>query len=453
MHASILDNRQLLLELACIQSHNQTIKMALSRLAHVLILLSFVVVVSGSGTIRGERLNGVSTTRFSRRRLMMGGIDDKEEESEGKGNAKTEEYEEESKGETKGGSSTGGGTMTGSAGKYGVAASVGVMKAGGKSSGKGQSSDAKLKAKKSKLDTKMNKIVGKGDSGKGVMGGSSGKGKSSAALKSSGGGAKAQPTDAVKAQKKAKVKTNMNMVAKEGDASPDEAMEYASPDGAYGIGGGQDEHGCYLSAGYAWCPELDACIQPFADECPVEGESFMGPIVIDCSGEMRCSVTKDCVIKEAGGNFVQGPYLTELTGTLNIPMDCTAICTGCTEFDPIDGVSGDEVMGPNDGFSGDEVMGTPAPTASPGEATSAPSFVGEAVSAVSELPLNFTMRFGFFVGTNVTEPTQDDLGALMEQVNLFYTDLFANTSDNFVAFEAFCKCFVRQNAHNSTATP
>jgi hypothetical protein len=484
--------------------------MALSRFAHVLIFLSFVVIVSGYKTTRGARLNGVSTTtRFGRRRLVMGGKeqeedvdseewidyeedqrDDKQEESEVNGDDMTEEYGyenataiEESEDETmisgggmtKGGYSTGvavegsaiaGGMMTGSSRKHGGEATWGAMKAGGKSSVKGQSSDAKLRSKKSKLDTKMNKILSKGGSSKGLMGGASVKtngGASLSAAKSSYSGAKARPKDAVKAHKKKKLKTKMNMVAKSGDTSRDETMEYSSPEEAYPIGGEQDDNGCFLSAGYVWCPELDECIQPFADDCPLEGESFVGPIVVDCSDDMRCSVTKDCVIKEAGGNFVQGPYLTELTGNLNIPIGCTATCTGCAEFDPINGFSADEVMGTSAPTipKGDTPTFTPLPdettsptfaatTSSPDEAASAPSFAGEPVSRV---PLNFTIRFGFFDDKDPVEPTQGDLAAVLEQVNLFYTDLFANNSESFVAFEAFCKCIAPLNAHNSTATP
>ncbi|CAB9515362.1 expressed unknown protein [Seminavis robusta] len=95
-------------------------------------------------------------------------------------------------------------------------------------------------------------------------------------------------------------------------------------------GSDRDENGCIGSAGYIWCPELQECVQPWDQDCPVEGTKFEGPATIQCSADMRCSASDACLI-DMGQYFVTGPYMTGVNGTLNLPEGCTANCTGCSE--------------------------------------------------------------------------------------------------------------------------
>ncbi|CAB9513388.1 Conserved hypothetical protein [Seminavis robusta] len=257
-------------------------------------------------------------------------------------------------------------------------------------------------------------------------------------------------------------------------------------------GSDRDEYGCIPSAGYTWCPELEECIS-FADECPVDGEEFEGPTTIVCDADMRCSVSEECTI-DMGDYTIGGPYITGIEGALELPEGCDANCLGCSEEeseDPEEISSPDpEEISPDPEFPTfapvaeieptmapsfpDEpvvetaeptpVMDAPEPTAAPTilevpvtpgptilevpempaptfpiEETTAPTF-GTEIDLPDDASLvlvNFTLQFGFFADAIVTEPTDDDLDALTVQVEMFYTDLLANTSDDFFAFEAF----------------
>eukprot|EP00571_Detonula_confervacea_P009451 CAMPEP_0172328862 /NCGR_PEP_ID=MMETSP1058-20130122/60571_1 /TAXON_ID=83371 /ORGANISM="Detonula confervacea, Strain CCMP 353" /LENGTH=686 /DNA_ID=CAMNT_0013045995 /DNA_START=34 /DNA_END=2094 /DNA_ORIENTATION=+ len=94
------------------------------------------------------------------------------------------------------------------------------------------------------------------------------------------------------------------------------------------IGGGVDEHGCYPSAGYTWCPELAECIQGFETPCPLVGTDFEGPVTISCSSG-RCSLPDGCLIK-MGTSYAGGPYMDGMDGEYPIPDGCTATCDGCS---------------------------------------------------------------------------------------------------------------------------
>ena len=37
--------------------------------------------------------------------------------------------------------------------------------------------------------------------------------------------------------------------------------------GSEPIGGGRDEGGCYVSAGYQWCEKKGRCIRPWEEDC------------------------------------------------------------------------------------------------------------------------------------------------------------------------------------------
>jgi hypothetical protein len=88
------------------------------------------------------------------------------------------------------------------------------------------------------------------------------------------------------------------------------------------------------STGYVWCEELGDCIAPWETACPVVGEPFQGPTTIDCTDDMRCSVSQGCSF-DMGSYSISGLYLSGTNGTLEMTANCTANCTGCTEVDPM----------------------------------------------------------------------------------------------------------------------
>jgi hypothetical protein len=97
------------------------------------------------------------------------------------------------------------------------------------------------------------------------------------------------------------------------------------------IGGGQDENGCFPSAGYDWCPETQECIRPWEQTCPIDGETFEGGTELTCV-DGRCSAPADdkCLWSNEDNSTQFGTfYLTGLNGTYVVPSTCTLNCTGC----------------------------------------------------------------------------------------------------------------------------
>ena len=95
------------------------------------------------------------------------------------------------------------------------------------------------------------------------------------------------------------------------------------------IGSNLDDNACIGSAGYVLCP-VDDCVQPLSTNCPFEGDSFVGPVEIECTTSGRCNnLSEECAI-EIGSAVVGGPYLTAMERNYTLPEGCTATCQGCT---------------------------------------------------------------------------------------------------------------------------
>ena len=96
--------------------------------------------------------------------------------------------------------------------------------------------------------------------------------------------------------------------------------------------GGLDEYGCGGGTGTDWCPELQECIQPWAQTCPIEdGETFEGGTELTCV-DGRCSAPLDdeCLWSNEDNTTQFGAfYLTGLNGPYVVPSTCTLNCTGC----------------------------------------------------------------------------------------------------------------------------
>ena len=76
------------------------------------------------------------------------------------------------------------------------------------------------------------------------------------------------------------------------------------------IGGDQDEHGCYLAAGYSWCEEKQKCLRSWEEAC--DGE---------------CTIDSDCIAAECchPASCVHKSKMPECDG-----IACTEECRGDT---------------------------------------------------------------------------------------------------------------------------
>ena len=149
------------------------------------------------------------------------------------------------------------------------------------------------------------------------------------------------------------------------------------------------------------CPELNTCIQGFAETCPIEGGvAFSGGSTLSCD-DGRCSTDTKCEWSDGSATFGTF-YWTNLNGDVTLE-DCTGItCTGCvtsdatgtdeTEMDmemdadmsDSDTAEMDAVMNEGDGSDGmtmgdSEAM--PEDTTAPGAFTAVSAFVR--VSAIA----------------------------------------------------------------------
>lgn len=80
------------------------------------------------------------------------------------------------------------------------------------------------------------------------------------------------------------------------------------------------------------CPELNTCIQGFAETCPIEGGvAFSGGSTLSCD-DGRCSTDTKCEWSDGYATFGTF-YWTNLNGDVTLE-DCTGItCTGCVTSD------------------------------------------------------------------------------------------------------------------------
>jgi hypothetical protein len=100
------------------------------------------------------------------------------------------------------------------------------------------------------------------------------------------------------------------------------------------ISTGADEDECTGSGGFVYCPERDECIRPWQENCPFEGDRFVGPVELNCVEDARCNDLTDACSIAIGSAFVGGPYLSGLVaGVYVLPEDCLATCDGCTCMD------------------------------------------------------------------------------------------------------------------------
>ncbi|KAL3802531.1 hypothetical protein HJC23_012550 [Cyclotella cryptica] len=82
------------------------------------------------------------------------------------------------------------------------------------------------------------------------------------------------------------------------------------------------------SSGMAWCPELNKCIAPWEETCPIsDGGTFSGSSTLlcdagRCSSDEKCSWTEDTT---EFGTF----YFNDLGGEFDVPDGCRLNCTGC----------------------------------------------------------------------------------------------------------------------------
>jgi putative hemolysin len=106
----------------------------------------------------------------------------------------------------------------------------------------------------------------------------------------------------------------------------------AFDDDGYGCGGG--------STGMEWCPESNSCIQPWAEICPVNGETFAGSTELTCDAG-RCSSGNEKCTYTIGTAELATYYFNNLDGDFIVPEGCTLNCNGC-ELAKIDvGIMGD----------------------------------------------------------------------------------------------------------------
>lgn len=94
--------------------------------------------------------------------------------------------------------------------------------------------------------------------------------------------------------------------------------------------GGPGPDGCI--PGSDWCPELDECIQGFAETCPIGGGvAFSGGSTLSCDNG-RCSTDTKCEWSDGSATFGTF-YWTNLNGDVTLE-DCVGItCTGCVTSD------------------------------------------------------------------------------------------------------------------------
>jgi hypothetical protein len=124
------------------------------------------------------------------------------------------------------------------------------------------------------------------------------------------------------------------------------------------ISTGADVDECTGSAGFVYCPERDECIRPWEENCPFEGDRFVGPVELNCVEDSRCNdLTEACSIA-IGSATVGGPYLSGLAeGVYELPKGCLATCEGCTCVDE----DNCEIMSPSGGVSRRIMLGSSAP--------------------------------------------------------------------------------------------
>jgi hypothetical protein len=88
------------------------------------------------------------------------------------------------------------------------------------------------------------------------------------------------------------------------------------------------------STGMDWCPELDKCIQPWEENCPIiiiDGNAFLGPTTLLCDA-VRCSSEDECTWTD--GSVDYGTYyFTDHGSEFYLPAGCRADCTGCVLVD------------------------------------------------------------------------------------------------------------------------
>ena len=80
------------------------------------------------------------------------------------------------------------------------------------------------------------------------------------------------------------------------------------------------------------CPELNTCIQGFAETCPIDGGvAFSGGTTLSCDNG-RCSTDTKCEWSDGSATFGTF-YWTNLNGVVTLE-DCAGItCTGCVTSD------------------------------------------------------------------------------------------------------------------------
>jgi hypothetical protein len=89
-----------------------------------------------------------------------------------------------------------------------------------------------------------------------------------------------------------------------------------------------------------WCPESNSCIQPWAEICPVNGETFAGSTELTCDAG-RCSSGNEKCTYTMGTAELATYYFNNLDGAFIVPEGCTLNCNGC-ELAKIDvGIMGD----------------------------------------------------------------------------------------------------------------
>ena len=95
--------------------------------------------------------------------------------------------------------------------------------------------------------------------------------------------------------------------------------------------GWEQDNGCFLGAGQVYCEELDSCIFPNSESCPLQGESYTGPTLLQCD-QGRCSInSRECTVFD-GNKTLHSLYLNELDGQYALLPTCSVNCTGCEEI-------------------------------------------------------------------------------------------------------------------------
>lgn len=81
------------------------------------------------------------------------------------------------------------------------------------------------------------------------------------------------------------------------------------------------------STGTQYCPQLNGCIQPWAETCPIDGLTYVGSANLTCTGG-RCSSSKKCSWT-MGSATMASYYFNDLDGAFDVPQGCMLNCTGC----------------------------------------------------------------------------------------------------------------------------